>query len=489
VPSPVDIAKGSAETALMRILGEALDGLGRWYIAIPPALLVGFLVGLFLLATAGQTRLEVANERVRISQSREQALGEFLSLLTEAEAAQRGYLLTAQENYLVPYSEAMPKIVPELDKLRDSFQGSDSAVELRAMLRVLTGKKLGELESSVALAKSAGTKRALELVRTDIGQRDMQEIRGIVAQLHGEIDNELNAATARLHSDLSLARWLTAAGAMLNLVLVVLASRLVYVDMRRRARQAQSLREQKLELEHQVHDRTRELDALSTHLQELSEQEKSALARELHDELGGLLVSARMDLSWLQQHLPSTDTVILQRFKRIHETLSAGVNLKRRVVEELRPTLLDNMGLFSALRWQLKETCGRGGLHCTERYPEAELPFAPHAAIGIFRMAQEAMMNILKHAGAKNVDFNVEVLDGALIIQISDDGRGIAAPRITSLGSHGLASMRHRIAVLGGHWDIRSPRVGGTVLTASIPLANNVLAEANGFPEGLAAPA
>ena len=122
------------------------------------------------------------------------------------------------------------------------------------------------------------------------------------------------------------------------------------------------LRDQKLELEQQVESRTRELTALSTHLQGVSEQEKSALSRELHDELGGLLVAARMDLSWLQQRLATSDPGIEQRFKRIHESLSAGVDLKRRVVEELRPTLLDNMGLFTALRWQFKETCRRTGL-------------------------------------------------------------------------------------------------------------------------------
>ncbi len=158
---------------------------------------------------------------------------------------------------------------------------------------------------------------------------------------------------------------------------MLLAIRLVYNDMRRRARQAIDLRDQKLELEQQVDSRTRELAALSTHLQGVSEQEKAALSRELHDELGGLLVAARMDLSWLQQRLPTTDPGIEQRFKRIHDSLSAGVDLKRRVVEELRPTLLDNMGLFAALRWQFKETCRRTGLRCTETIPETEMQIQP----------------------------------------------------------------------------------------------------------------
>jgi len=109
----------------------------------------------------------------------------------------------------------------------------------------------------------------------------------------------------------------------------------------------------------------------------VSEREKAVLARELHDELGGLLVGARMDLSWAEQHLARDDPDMKQRLHRRAASLSAGVDLKRRIIEELRPTLLDNVGLFAALRWQLKETCGSAGLRCTEVYPDEEPKFTP----------------------------------------------------------------------------------------------------------------
>jgi len=188
-------------------------------------------------------------------------------------------------------------------------------------------------------------------------------------------------------------------------------------------------------------------------------------------------VAARMDLSWLQQRLPTSDPGIEQRFKRIHESLSAGVDLKRRVVEELRPTLLDNMGLFAALRWQFKETCRRKGLQCTESIPESEPKFSPDAAIGVFRIAQEAMTNILKHAEAKSADLAIGIDGSALFLRVSDDGKGISTSRLPTDTSHGLASMRHRIAALGGTWDVRSPKTGGTVVTASIPLVRMLLAD------------
>src|SRR5271170_7922782 len=460
----------------MKIFGEDLGDIGRWYIALPPLLLIGFLVGLFFLAAAGQSRLIAANERVHDSQLRQQALSEFIALITDAESGQRGYLLTGESSYLLPYMDAVTKVEAALDRVHQAYGGKDDSRDFQE-LRILTGKKLGELEDTLALFKRRGTSPAVNVVRTDVGKHSMDEISRIVGSMRLAEARELSTATAQWQADFRVSRWVSAAGVILNIGLVLLASRLVYGDMRRRALQATNLRDQKQELEHQVDERTRELTALSTHLQGVSELEKSALSRELHDELGGLLVAARMDLSWLQQRLPTSDAHIEQRFKRIHESLSAGVDLKRRVVEELRPTLLDNMGLYAALRWQFKETCRRKGMLCTESIPESEPRFNPDAAIGVFRIAQEALTNILKHAEAKTADLSIGIESDTFLLRISDDGKGISPSRLQTITSHGLASMRHRITALGGSWEVKSPSGGGTIVTAQIPLPRMLLTE------------
>src|SRR5258707_7990580 len=102
-----------------------------------------------------------------------------------------------------------------------------------------------------------------------------------------------------------------------------------------------------------------------------------------------------MDISWAEQRLADKDPDLKQRLNRVQQNLAAGVDLKRRIIEELRPTLLDNVGLVAALRWQLKETCGNAGLKCIEFYPDDEPRFASTAAIAMFRIAQEAFNNIL----------------------------------------------------------------------------------------------
>src|ERR1700729_232999 len=454
----------------MKILGEELGEMGRWYLALPPILVIGFLLGLFFLAAAGQTRLNMTNERAHSSQLREQALNDFAGLITDAESAQRGYLLTGESAYLIPYANFVTRIGQALDRLHDAYGGDENNSEFHA-LRVLTGKELGELEDGVALLKKRGISPTASVVGTDVGKRTMDSISAIIATMRSEEAGQAAAANAEWQEDFHLSRWASAAGATLNIGLVLLAIWLVYSDMRRRARQAAALRDQKLQLELEVEARTSELAALSTHLQGVSEQEKSALSRELHDELGGLLVAARMDLSWLQQRLPTADPSIEQRFKRIHDSLSAGVDLKRRVVEELRPTLLDNMGLFTALRWQYKETCRRNGLRCTETIPENEMKFSPDAAIGVFRIAQEALTNILKHSEAKSADLFISIDGDTFFLRVTDDGKGIPSGRLATSTTHGLVSMRHRIAGLGGTWDLGSPDSGGTVVTARIPLA------------------
>src|SRR5271154_4913620 len=124
----------------MKILGEELGEIGRWYIALPPLLLIGFLIGLFFLAAAGQSRLNAANERVHDSEVRQQALGEFIALITDAESGQRGYLLTGESSYLQPYTEAVAKVEAALERVYEAYGGKDDSPEFRE-LRVQTGKK------------------------------------------------------------------------------------------------------------------------------------------------------------------------------------------------------------------------------------------------------------------------------------------------------------------------------------------------------------
>jgi signal transduction histidine kinase len=450
---------------------------GRVSRALALAIAFLMLVALVVIAEIGQGGQRQINRIISLSQQRQVLLAELLTELSDAEAGQRGFLLTNDDKYLQPYQAARDRIEPTLDRLTDLFRDNDRllvSVEQRDVarnLRVLVGAKLGELEASLALYHSQGPEQALGLVRTDLGSRTMGEIREAVSNLRNMERDAIGVALDRAARLQLVSRALMGGVVVLNIALLILAAALWARQSRRRAELTEQLATENEELERRVRRRTAELSALSSHLQRLSEKEKAALARELHDELGGLLIAAKMDVCWLQKQLPNTNADVQSRWTRVNKVLDDGVAFKRRTVENLHPTLLDNIGLVSALRWITQETCTRAGLRYTEIYPEFELQLIDDAAIVVFRLVQESLINIVKHAGASEVRVEVAVQDDALVILVEDNGTGIDVGRGEAPASHGLAMMRHRASSFGGTYEIELLPEGGTRVRVRLPLA------------------
>ena len=214
-------------------------------------------------------------------------------------------------------------------------------------------------------------------------------------------------------------------------------------------------------------ERARELAALSTHLQEFAEKERSELARKLHDELGGLLTAAKMDLSWLQSHVAG-EPALQQRLQQLGAALDEAMDVKRRVVEDLRPSLLDHFGLPTALRAFVESVCSKSGLGC-EISITSEDSVPRDIAIALFRIVQEALANVTRHAGAGTVRLALTSNAQRYLLQLSDDGRGFDLGAARSQESHGLAGMRHRVWALGGRLTIESQPGCGSTLRAEIP--------------------
>lgn len=434
------------------------------------------LVALVVIAEIGQNGQKEIYRLINLSQERQVLLAELISELSDAEAGQRGFLLTNDQNYLTPYQVARDRVEPTLDRLTDLFRDNDRLLMSREQrdtvrhLRTLVGAGLGELAASLALYTSQGPEQALALVRTDLGSRTMSEIRSEAVKLRNFERDGVNAALARAERLRVISRLLMTGVVILNIGLMVMAAQLVARQARRRAELTEQLATENEELERRVRRRTAELSALSSHLQQLSEKEKASLARELHDELGGLLIAVKMDVSWLQKRWPDSNPDIQARWVRVLKVLDDGVDFKRRIVENLRPTLLDNMGLLPAVRWITQETCSRAGLQYTEIHPEQEPELIDDAAIMVFRLVQESLTNIVKHAHATQVRVEIALLENEMTVLIEDNGNGIERDRREAVGSHGLATMRHRVRSFGGTFDIESPPGGGTRIQARIPL-------------------
>ncbi|HTU68543.1 MAG TPA: histidine kinase [Steroidobacteraceae bacterium] len=218
--------------------------------------------------------------------------------------------------------------------------------------------------------------------------------------------------------------------------------------------------------EHPVADaRTRELSELATHLLNSAEAERSSLAKELHDELGGLITAAKMDMAWLQAHIGNAlDPASDEKFRSVVQMLNQAMTLKRRVVESLRPSLLDHFGLPVALRSHLDENCGRSGLEYVATLPEETLDLAPASQLALFRVAQETLSCVLARGEAKHIELVIEAEGEGYSMTIGDDGGAANEPMQRS-----LVGMRHRIQGAGGTLDYESRAGQGNQLRVYVP--------------------
>jgi signal transduction histidine kinase len=214
--------------------------------------------------------------------------------------------------------------------------------------------------------------------------------------------------------------------------------------------------------------RTHELSDLSTHLQDLAEKEKSELARRLHDELGGLLTAAKMDLSWLQSRV-TEQPLHVTRLTQLGNVLDEAMDLKRRVVEELRPSLLDHFGLPTALRAHVEHVCRQADLQFEVTMVDDVEALPKECAIALFRVIQEGLTNVVRHAHAHQVRLALTADAQRYLLVLIDDGCGMKLDDTRFRWSHGLTGMRHRVQALGGRFSIESNPAEGTTLRVELP--------------------
>lgn len=210
------------------------------------------------------------------------------------------------------------------------------------------------------------------------------------------------------------------------------------------------------------------LASLSNFLQMQAEREKAALARELHDSLGGLLTPAKMDLAWLEARL-GEDPQYAPRLQRLSSLIDEGIDLKRRIIEALRPSLLDHLGLSSALQWHVDDACRAANVQCNLRFSEKVGRLTADLEITLYRLVQEMVRNVVQHSKAKRLDLELAPSAGGLRLLVQDDGVGIE-DLDAALRSHGFSGMQHRVASLGGTFDISSAPGKGTKIEVFVPL-------------------
>ncbi len=210
--------------------------------------------------------------------------------------------------------------------------------------------------------------------------------------------------------------------------------------------------------------------ALIQHLIEGGERGKAVLARQLHDDIVELIVAALMDLTAATPHLPGLDAQAERRLARAKATLRAAIDQSRRLIEELRPSLVEEVGLFTALKWQVQKATHGTNVIYTEWYPEVEPPLPPSASIALFRVAEEALAMTFKRGSVEVADLQVWVEENVLHMKFADNGIPVVRDGAEQGADIALAAMRYRLRLLGGSIDIERAEGGGTVLTAQLPI-------------------
>jgi PAS domain S-box-containing protein len=227
------------------------------------------------------------------------------------------------------------------------------------------------------------------------------------------------------------------------------------------------------ESEDQLRKSREQLRALSAHLQYVREEERTRIAREIHDELGQVLTALKMDLSLLNRGLlESSET--MPRFKLMEEIgsmrrlVDRTIQTVRRIATELRPEVLDYLDLKAAMEWQIQEFQTRSGIICEFRCNVDIIELDRDRATALFRIFQEAMTNVARHSNASRVNIGLLAKQGSLLMEISDNGRGITEGEIAKARSFGLLGMKERALLLGGEMEIKGVPAQGTTLTVRI---------------------
>jgi signal transduction histidine kinase len=233
----------------------------------------------------------------------------------------------------------------------------------------------------------------------------------------------------------------------------------------RAALERKAVLSQKKRAERSLAESERRYRKLSAHLQQVRERERAVIAREIHDELGQALTAVKIDLSLLRPGSEGFD----ERRREMSSLIDETIGTVQRITAELRPGILDDLGLEAAAEWQVRTFGARTAVSCSFTAQGAAGALDRDRQTAMFRILQEALTNVARHAAATRVAVVLTQEEGGAVLEVHDDGRGLPAEELDNPRSYGLIGMQERAAEFGGRVEFRSPPAGGTAVVVRIP--------------------
>jgi signal transduction histidine kinase len=394
------------------------------------------------------------------------SLNRLLIHALDAETGSRGYLLTGDPRYLEPYNAAVAEITQNLDNLRLLYTANADEFATLSQLGRNVQRKLAEMDLSVRMRKQGNEEAWKFVLMTDVGKEHMDAIREQATKLIDASAARMEVSQVQVRRSLLLSRIGIGAVTLAGLLAFYLYLRQGTALKLAGEQQQQILQQERDLLERQVKERTATLAELATHLQQVREEERGHLARELHDELGALLTAAKLDVARLKSKLGTQAPEFAQRLQHLTETLNSGIALKRRIIEDLRPSSLSNLGLTASLEILAREFAERSGIDVATRLDAVELDES--SQLTVYRLVQESLTNVGKYAQAEQVDISVRNQSGQIEVIIKDNGKGFEMAEVRT-ATHGLAGMKHRVEAAGGRLSVESVPGEGTRIGAILP--------------------
>ncbi len=390
--------------------------------------------------------------------------------LIDAETGQRGYLLTGRKAYLEPYDKAIENTEQALQWLASYYAGDAEGAAVLQTMKKASAAKLSELATTLTLYEQGAESVWRELLMTDIGREQMDTLRTASSQLLALETRRVAAERRDVFATLQAGRIGVGAMTLLGLLALFLFLRQTLAFDRAQREHATAIQAERDRLQAEATLRTADLTELARHLQTAREDERSRLARELHDELGALLTAAKLDAARLKRAIGDTSPDVLQRLAHLNDSINRGIELKRRIIEDLRPSSLSNLGLVAALQILTREHAARSDAPVQTDLEDVAL--SPAAQITVYRLVQEGLTNISKYAQARQVRVSVQAQPqggraGALV-RVQDDGVGFD-PGQRRGSTHGLMGMRYRVEAEGGTMRVLAQPGAGTTIEAWLP--------------------
>jgi signal transduction histidine kinase len=401
-------------------------------------------------------------------------------LIMDAESSLRGYFLSGNEVYIGPLRTAASQMDAQFDELDKLLADSPAERRNLAQLHTLVNRKLDNMHQILTVYQKGGLNDIVAIAANGDAKTLLDEIGFQVTVMVREQTMLLDAGRAAFYNEYRYAVMLGIGINAMAILVLGLFYRLIRRGFHVRVATQRALQNANENLESMVVLRTEQLSVLSRHLISVSEEEKARLARELHDELGANLTAINIDMNTVADQLRRDQPALAAMLDRAHGTLVDTVELKRRIVENLRPSMLDNLGLASALHSYAGDYARLTGVACDVLVVGEVDAAGPMQSIAVFRIVQESLNNIAKYAQAREVIVQLVRERDMLALEIIDDGVGIEADAASKPKAHGLLGMRERALLLGGTLQVKRGVGGrGTCVEALIPVGERAAAPAH----------